>query len=54
MKLKTALVTRGHTQGLKDGTVKPRGFEFEFEDVPAVLTDMAARRTIGRPIVRIA
>ena len=27
-KLKTALVTRGHTQGLKDGTVKPRGVRF--------------------------
>lgn len=26
----------------------------EFDDVPKVLTDMAARRTIGRPVVRIA
>jgi NADPH2:quinone reductase len=26
----------------------------EFEQVPAVLTEMAARRTIGRPVVRIA
>jgi NADPH2:quinone reductase len=26
----------------------------EFELVPAVLTEMAARRTIGRPVVRIA
>jgi NADPH2:quinone reductase len=26
----------------------------EFDNVPKVLTDMAARRTIGRPVVRIA
>ena len=26
----------------------------EFDDVPKVLTEMAARRTIGRPVVRIA
>jgi len=26
----------------------------EFDEVPAVLTEMAARRTIGRPVVRIA
>jgi NADPH:quinone reductase-like Zn-dependent oxidoreductase len=26
----------------------------EFEEVPKVLTEMAARRTIGRPVVRIA
>lgn len=26
----------------------------DFDDVPSVLTDMAARRTIGRPVVRIA
>jgi NADPH2:quinone reductase len=26
----------------------------EFDDVPNVLTEMAARRTIGRPVVRIA
>jgi len=28
MRLRTALVTRGHTAGLKDGTVVPRTFEF--------------------------
>jgi 4,5-dihydroxyphthalate decarboxylase len=44
MKLKTALVTRGHTQGLKDGTVKPRGFAFEFEDVPVIIN--AFRRMV--------
>ena len=37
MKLKTALVTRGHTQALKDGTVTPRTFEFAFEDVPVII-----------------
>jgi len=35
--LKTALVTYGHTQPLKDGTVKPRTFEFAFEDVPIII-----------------
>jgi ABC-type nitrate/sulfonate/bicarbonate transport system substrate-binding protein len=35
--LKTALVTYGHTQPLKDGTVKPRTFDFEFEDVPIII-----------------
>src|SRR5438552_537126 len=34
---KTALATRGHTQPLKDGTVKPRAFEFDFEDVPVII-----------------
>ena len=36
-KLKTALVMRGHTQPLEDGTVKPRTFEFDFEDVPTII-----------------
>jgi ABC-type nitrate/sulfonate/bicarbonate transport system substrate-binding protein len=36
-RLKTALVTRGHTQSLKDGTVKPRTFEFDFEEVPVIV-----------------
>jgi 4,5-dihydroxyphthalate decarboxylase len=36
-KLKTALVTRGHTEALKDRTVKPRTFEFEFEEVPVII-----------------
>jgi 4,5-dihydroxyphthalate decarboxylase len=37
IRLRTALVTRGHTVGLKDGTVTPRGFEFDFEDVPVII-----------------
>ena len=36
-RLKTALVVRGHTQPLVDGTVKPRSFEFEFEEVPIII-----------------
>jgi ABC-type nitrate/sulfonate/bicarbonate transport system substrate-binding protein len=34
---KTALVTYPHTQPLKDGTVVPRTFSFEFEDVPVII-----------------
>jgi len=44
MKLKTALVTRGHTKALKDGTVRPRTFEFDFEEVPAII--QAFRRMV--------
>jgi 4,5-dihydroxyphthalate decarboxylase len=36
-RLKTAVVVRGHTQPLVDGTVKPRTFEFDFEDVPIII-----------------
>src|SRR3977135_1646198 len=35
--LKTALVTRGHTRALKDGTVKLRHSAFDFEDVPVII-----------------
>jgi 4,5-dihydroxyphthalate decarboxylase len=44
MRLTTALVTRGHTQALKDGTVKPRTFEFDFEEVPIIIN--AFRRMV--------
>lgn len=37
MKLKTALGTYGHTQPLKDGTVRPGGFELDFEEVPVII-----------------
>jgi 4,5-dihydroxyphthalate decarboxylase len=43
-KFKTALVTRGHTRALKDGTVRPRTFDFEFEEVPAII--QAFRRMV--------
>lgn len=44
LRLKTALATRGHTQALKDGTVKPRTFEFDFEEVPTIV--QAFRRMV--------
>lgn len=43
-RLKTALVTSGHTKALKDGTVTPRTFEFEFEEVPTIVS--AFRRMV--------
>jgi 4,5-dihydroxyphthalate decarboxylase len=36
-RLKTALVTRGHTQALKDGTVRPRTCELDFDEVPVII-----------------
>ncbi len=42
--LRTALVTSGHTQALKDGTVVPRTFRFDFEEVPAII--QAFRRMV--------
>ena len=44
MKLKTAIVTRGHTKALKDGTIRPRTFEFDFEEVPIII--QAFRRMV--------
>lgn len=44
MKLKTAIQTLGHTQALKDGTVKPQTFDFEFEEVPQII--QAFRRMV--------
>ena len=43
-RLRTALATRGHTAALKDGTVTPRTFEFEFEEVPVIIN--AFRRMV--------
>jgi len=43
-KLKTAIGTYGHTRPLKDGTVKPRTFEFDFEEVPVIIN--AFRRMV--------
>ena len=43
-RLKTALVTRGHTRALKDGTVAPRSFDFAFEEVPQII--QAFRRMV--------
>ncbi len=43
-KLKAALQTLGHTRALKDGTVGLQDFEFEFEEVPAII--QAFRRMV--------
>ena len=37
MRLKTVTRTQGNNQALKDGTVTPRGFTFDFEDVPILV-----------------
>lgn len=37
MKLKTAIQTLGHTRAIKDDTIKPHSFAFEFEEVPAII-----------------
>ncbi len=44
LQLKTALQTRGHTQALKDKSVQPHSFDFEFEEVPAII--QAFRRMV--------
>ena len=46
LKLKAVTRTQGNNQALKDGSVKPVGFEFEFEDVP-VLIDAFRRMVRG-------
>jgi 4,5-dihydroxyphthalate decarboxylase len=46
LKLKTVTRTQGNNQALKDGTVKPRSFAFEFEEV-AVLIDAFRRMVRG-------
>jgi 4,5-dihydroxyphthalate decarboxylase len=43
-RLRTALVTRGHTRALKDGAVAPRTFDFAFEEVPQII--QAFRRMV--------
>ncbi|HEV8014185.1 MAG TPA: hypothetical protein VGP48_01565 [Stellaceae bacterium] len=43
-KLKTVIQTQGHTRALKDGSVKPKSFDFEFEEVPAII--QAFRRMV--------
>lgn len=44
LKLKTAIQSLGHTIALKDGSVKAHGFDFEFEEVPAII--QAFRRMV--------
>ena len=43
-KLKAALQTLGHTRALKDGTVRPKEYDFEFEEVPSII--QAFRRMV--------
>jgi 4,5-dihydroxyphthalate decarboxylase len=45
IRLRTVLGSRSNTQSLKDGTVKPRTFEFAFEDVDLIT---AFRRMVRR------
>ena len=42
--LKSAFQTFGHTQALKDRTVRPKTFDFAFEEVPAII--QAFRRMV--------
>ena len=44
LKLKTVTRTQGNNQALKDGTVKPRGFTFDFEEVDPLIA--AFRRMV--------
>jgi len=44
LKLKTVTRTQGNNQALKDGTVKPRGFELEFVEVDPLIA--AFRRMV--------
>lgn len=43
-KLKTVTRTQGNNAAVKDGTVKPAGFQFEFEEVPVLVN--AFRRMV--------
>ena len=36
-RLRTAFATRGHTEALKNGSVKPRTCDFDFEEVPVII-----------------
>src|SRR5918994_7434585 len=45
-RLKTVTRTQGNNQALKDGSVRPRTFEFAFEEVP-VLIDAFRRMVRG-------
>jgi ABC-type nitrate/sulfonate/bicarbonate transport system substrate-binding protein len=44
LQLKTVFRPDGHTQPLRDGTVKPRTFEIQYEDVPVLI--QAFRRMV--------
>jgi len=42
--LKTVFRPLGHTEALKDGTVKPKGFQIEYQDIPVLI--QAFRRMV--------
>lgn len=44
LKLKTAFRTQGNNQAIRDGTVKPKSFDFDFEEVEPLIT--AFRRMV--------
>lgn len=44
LRLKTVFRPLGHTQALRDGTVRPRTCEIEYEDVPVLI--QAFRRMV--------
>src|SRR5215472_12827767 len=35
--LKTVFRSLGHTEALRDGTVKPKGFQIEYQDIPVLI-----------------
>ena len=50
LKLKTVTRTQGNNRALKDGTVKPKTFEFDFEEVDPIIA--AFRRMVRGQRVR--
>jgi 4,5-dihydroxyphthalate decarboxylase len=42
--LKTVFRSLGHTEALRDGTVKPKGFQIEYQDIPVLI--QAFRRMV--------
>ena len=44
VRLKTVFRPLGHTEALRDGTVKPKNFEIEYEDIPVLI--QAFRRMV--------
>src|SRR5215471_16168212 len=44
LRLKTVFRSLGHTEALRDGTVKPNSFEIEYQDIPVLI--QAFRRMV--------
>ena len=49
LKLKTVTRTQGNNRALKDGSVKPRTFAFDFQEVDPLIA-AKARRAVERMI----